>query len=145
MPPNPPAHSAISDVVLAVIIRDGQVLLSRRRAEDPFGGYWELPGGKCQLRESILDCLAREVREELGVGIHPGHAFTPIIHAYAEKTVRLLAFACSINTEAGAPTDPQPLAADSIQWAPAAELPMYRFPEANAPLITEIVEYLATR
>jgi 8-oxo-dGTP pyrophosphatase MutT (NUDIX family) len=30
-------------------------------------GEWELPGGRIELGESAQDCLAREIKEELGV------------------------------------------------------------------------------
>jgi mutator protein MutT len=138
MAPDHPANSNVRDVVLAVIIRDGRVLIARRRPEDPFGGLWELPGGKRQPGEAVLDCLAREVMEELGIPIRPGPAFPPIIHAYPEKTVRLLAIACQIDTAA----EPLPLAADCLEWVTAERLPTYPFPAANAPLIEQIVEYL---
>jgi A/G-specific adenine glycosylase len=127
------------DVVLAVIVRAGRVLIARRRPQDPFGGYWELPGGKRQPGESIHDCVAREIMEELAIPIRPGHAFPPIVHAYPDKTVRLLAIVCQIEGDA----DPRPLAADRLEWATAAELREYRFPPANVPLIENIVAHLA--
>ena len=138
MAPDAPANPNERDVVLAVIVRAGRVLIARRRATDSFGGLWELPGGKRQPGETILDCLSREVMEELGVRIRPGHAFPPIVHAYPDKTVRLLAVACKIDVEA----DPRPLAAECLKWVSAMELPTHAFPAANAPLIEPIVEYL---
>jgi mutator protein MutT len=138
MAPITPVDPNVRDVVLAVIIRDGRVLIARRRAQDPFGGLWELPGGKRQPGEAILDCLSREVMEELAIRIRPGHAFPPIVHAYPDKTVRLLAIACEIDP----PAEPRPLAADRLEWVTAAQLPTYPFPAANAPLIEEIVAYL---
>jgi mutator protein MutT len=140
MPPDTPAIPGVRDVVLAVIVRDRRVLIAQRRQQDAFGGLWELPGGKRQTGESILDCLSREVMEELGVRIRPGHAFPPIHHTYPDKTVRLLAIACIIEGN----DEPHPLAADRLEWATAAQLSTYPFPAANAPLMEQIITYLAT-
>jgi mutator protein MutT len=129
----------VTDVVLAVIVREGRVLIARRREQDAFGGYWELPGGKRNPGESVADCLAREIREELGIEVRPGYEFIPVVYAYPDKTVRLLAISCQISAAA----DPRPLAADCLAWATASELPTYRFPAANGPLIERIVAWLS--
>lgn len=55
---------------LAVVIRDGQVLLVRRR-NAPDAGLWGFPGGHVDLGETALDAAARELREETGVIARP--------------------------------------------------------------------------
>jgi 8-oxo-dGTP diphosphatase len=54
--------SAIEKVGL-IVVRDGRVLLCRKRHTT---ALLILPGGKREHGESHLDCLARELREELG-------------------------------------------------------------------------------
>jgi ADP-ribose pyrophosphatase YjhB (NUDIX family) len=54
--------------VAALVVRRGRVLLTRR-ARPPYAGLWDLPGGFLETWESPERGLAREVREELGVGI----------------------------------------------------------------------------
>jgi ADP-ribose pyrophosphatase YjhB (NUDIX family) len=49
---------------------EGRVLLSLR-AEEPFAGKWDLPGGFLGEDEPPLDCLRRELREEGGVEVEP--------------------------------------------------------------------------
>lgn len=46
--------------------RDRVLLLGNERAE------WELPGGRLEAGETIAQCLAREVEEELGIGVEVG-------------------------------------------------------------------------
>lgn len=60
------------EVVSAIIIRDGKLLLQQRSASRDFPGKWETPGGKIDLRESVNAALRREIREELGVESHIG-------------------------------------------------------------------------
>jgi len=57
-------------VVAAAIVRDGRVLVARRRR--PPAGGWEFPGGKVEGGESDSEALVRECREELGIGISVG-------------------------------------------------------------------------
>ena len=55
-------------VVSAVIERSGKVLLARRAGVSR-SGKWDLPGGFVELDETAEEALAREVTEEVGVGI----------------------------------------------------------------------------
>jgi len=55
-------------VVPVAIDREGRVLLVKMaRNRGVFPGQWALPGGGVEPGERILDALAREVREELGI------------------------------------------------------------------------------
>jgi mutator protein MutT len=56
-------------VVAAVIRRESQVLLALRPTHKRHGGLWEYPGGKVGDGESQEEALARELLEELGVGV----------------------------------------------------------------------------
>jgi ADP-ribose pyrophosphatase YjhB (NUDIX family) len=50
----------------AVVRRRGRVLLARR-ANPPYAGLWDLPGGFLEAGETPERALRRELREELGV------------------------------------------------------------------------------
>jgi ADP-ribose pyrophosphatase YjhB (NUDIX family) len=49
----------------AVVIRDGKVLLVKRR-NPPSTNKWSLPGGHVEPWENILEAAARELKEETG-------------------------------------------------------------------------------
>ncbi len=57
----------------AVVIRDGKVLLVRRR-NPPGEGQWAIPGGSVHLAESLQEAAEREIREETGIGIRAGES-----------------------------------------------------------------------
>ena len=49
-------------VTCALIQQEGRILLARRTDS----GRWELPGGKREPGESLIQCIEREIAEELG-------------------------------------------------------------------------------
>jgi mutator protein MutT len=51
-----------------VIIRDGKILLERRKNE-PGRGQWSIPGGLVELGESAKETAVREVKEETGLEV----------------------------------------------------------------------------
>jgi A/G-specific adenine glycosylase len=86
------------DVAAAVTIRDdGAVLMAQRNVDDMLGGLWEFPGGKCEEGEALSACLAREMREELGVEVEVGEQVTVVEHAYTHFRITLHAFWCRLR------------------------------------------------
>jgi 8-oxo-dGTP diphosphatase len=61
----------------AVIVRDGQVLIVKRRFE-PLAGQWSIPGGAVELGETLAASIVREMREETGLEIAVG----PVIEVF---------------------------------------------------------------
>lgn len=59
-------------VLAAVIEKEGRFLLCRRAPGRSNAGKWEFPGGKLEEGETEQQCLARELREELGVEAEVG-------------------------------------------------------------------------
>jgi mutator protein MutT len=62
---------------IAVVIRDGDVLLVRR-ANPPDAGKWGFPGGKIDLGETIEAAAVRELLEETGVCATAHRVFTAV-------------------------------------------------------------------
>jgi mutator protein MutT len=127
----------ITDVSAALIFRSGKLLITQRPAEAHLGGLWEFPGGKREPDETFEQCLVREIREELGVGISVGELFESITHAYPEKTVHLKFFVCRLLGG-----EPQPLGCKAVRWAGKSELADYEFPAADAKLLEKLRDAL---
>jgi mutator protein MutT len=53
----------------AVIIKDGKILLEKRKSA-PGRGKWSIPGGLVELGESISQTVVREVAEETGLEVY---------------------------------------------------------------------------
>jgi A/G-specific adenine glycosylase len=83
--------------VVAVIGKDGRILIQERPAGGLLTGLWEFPGGKVERGESLVQALRREVREELGIEIVDVRRLTTVRHDYTRFQVTLHAFACGIR------------------------------------------------
>lgn len=81
-------------VTAAIIVHDGKVLLTRRRADAPYPLLWEFPGGKVEPEEDPQECVVRELREELDISVSVEKIYDVIYHRYPERTVLILAYAC---------------------------------------------------
>ena len=69
------------DVAVGIILRpDGQILLGQRPADKPWPGWWELPGGKIEAGETVLQALARELEEELGIQVIDSAPWVTYVH-----------------------------------------------------------------
>jgi 8-oxo-dGTP diphosphatase len=85
-----PEASAIVDVVAAVIIDgDGRFLLAERPQGKVYAGYWEFPGGKVESGETRQQALARELQEELGIGVRRAWPWITREYVYPHAAVRL--------------------------------------------------------
>ncbi len=126
-----------NDVAVAIIVRGEQLLICRRRQADQLGGLWEFPGGKAKAGEDILQCLSRELEEELGVQVEPVAALSFIDYDYPEIRVRLHPFLCVHKSG-----ELKRLACEELRWIAPSSLPDYSFPPANADLINQLVRLL---
>lgn len=52
-------------VSVGVLLRQGKVLIGKRRRGSRYEGMWEFPGGKIEPGEQPHHALVRELREEL--------------------------------------------------------------------------------
>jgi len=44
-----------------------------KRANEPFQGWWSIPGGTVETGELLRDAVRREIREETGLHVEPLH------------------------------------------------------------------------
>ncbi|MBP6019529.1 MAG: Nudix family hydrolase [Burkholderiaceae bacterium] len=91
------------DVAAGLIIRpDGSLLLAQRPPDKPWAGWWELPGGKIETGETVLQALSRELKEELDIDVTHATPWVTYTHEYEVNIVRL-AF-CRVTGWTGEPT-----------------------------------------
>jgi 8-oxo-dGTP diphosphatase len=80
----------ITEVAVGILIRpNGDFLMTTRPAGKAYAGYWEFPGGKLEVNETVVDALRRELIEEIGVTIEDAHVWRSSIVDYPHALVRL--------------------------------------------------------
>jgi mutator protein MutT len=122
------------EVGAALIYRDGQYLITQRKPEDSFGGFWELPGGKKEHGEDMEQCVRRELKEELDLDVTVLGFFRIVVYPYPHRLVKLNIYWCSIAEGAV----PKAIECQAFAWVHPPELLNYSFPEADQELVKEL-------
>lgn len=120
--------------VFLLLLRADQVLLALRQNTGYADGQWNLPSGKLELGENVVDAVIREAREEVGIRLRPEklHLVTTVHHRSGPGHARIgLAFTAPYEpVQHGEPHNAEPEKCARIDWFPAAALP------ANTTLFT---------
>ena len=124
---------------VALIDRDGRVLLAQRPPGKSMEGLWEFPGGKVEPGETPEACLIRELNEELGIDTWES-CLAPLTfasHSYEDFHLLMPLFACRKWEGMVEGREGQALA-----WAAPARLRDYPMPPADLPLIPVLRDWL---
>jgi mutator protein MutT len=122
------------EIAIALVWKEGRLLIARRPAGVHLAGLWEFPGGKIEPGETPAACVLRELREEVGIEAEVTGERALIEFAYPERAVRLHPLDCRWLSG-----EPRPVHCEEPRWVSPTELSEYAFPEANAPLLAELV------
>ena len=144
-----PTKLAGTDMLLvsavALIDRDGRVLLAQRPEGKPMAGLWEFPGGKIEPGETPETALIRELDEELGINT-AASCLAPLSfasHSYGPSDKRpafhllMMLFVC--RRWQGRP---QPIEGGALKWVRPQQLRDYPMLEADIPLIATLQDLL---
>lgn len=118
------------NVAAAVIRHNGQILIAQRPLESMLGGLWEFPGGKQEPDETLVECLKREIKEELGMEIEVSRPVTVIKHGYTHFKITLHAFECRWVRG-----QPRSLGVADWRWVTLKEVDAFPFPRTDLKII----------
>ena len=130
---------------VALIDRDGRVLLSQRPEDKPMGGLWEFPGGKIEPGETPETALIRELDEELGINTAAACLAPLSFASYSYGAIKkrqafhllMLLFVCR-RWEGW----PRPIEGGKLKWVQPQKLRDYPMPDADIPLIAVLQDLL---
>lgn len=133
MPENSPLKISPLLVSAAIIIEEGRVLLTRRPAHKPMGGFWEFPGGKLNPGESPAAALKRELEEELAARVQVNEIFEVLFHRYSWGDVLIMTYTCTrLNRQL------ENLDVAEHCWVPLTQLHQYQLLPADIPLVAKL-------
>jgi 8-oxo-dGTP diphosphatase len=124
---------------IALIDKDGRVLLAQRPVGKSMAGMWEFPGGKVEDGETPEAALIRELHEELGIETWSS-CLAPLTfasHSYPDFHLIMPLFACR-------KWDGIPIAREgqTLAWVRPEKLRDYPMPPADIPLIPILRDWL---
>ena len=124
----------MKQVVAALIVEGGKILICQRTRHQPMPLKWEFPGGKIEEGEQPRDALRRELDEELGIAADIGDEVARIRHEYPTgNSVELRFF--DVRSYSG---EVENRIFREIVWAIPADLPSYDFLEADLTLVRDL-------
>ncbi|PLS22808.1 (deoxy)nucleoside triphosphate pyrophosphohydrolase [Neptunicoccus cionae] len=124
---------------VALIDKDGRVLLAQRPEGKSLAGLWEFPGGKVEAGETPEHALIRELEEELGINTWTS-CLAPLTfasHSYDDFHLLMPLYACRKWEGIPAPKENQVL-----KWVRPNEMSSYPMPPADIPLIAMLRDLL---
>jgi ADP-ribose pyrophosphatase YjhB (NUDIX family) len=129
-------------VGVGAVIVDGARVVLVKRAHEPLKGEWSLPGGAVEVGETLVDGVAREVREETGLEVRVGPVVDILdrVHRGTDGRVEyhyvLIDYLCTVI---GGTLAHSSDAADAC-WAPMADLSRFALSAQTTAVIAKALE-----
>jgi 8-oxo-dGTP diphosphatase len=80
------------NVTCAIIFFDNKILVTQRSEKMKLPLKWEFPGGKLEDGESEIDCIKREIKEEINIEIEILEKISNSIYDYGTFKINLIPF-----------------------------------------------------
>ncbi len=119
-------------VAAAVIFHEGKIYATQR-GYGAWRDYWEFPGGKIEPGETPEEALAREIREELDIGITVLERLCGVEYDYPEFHLSMQCYRCRIDRG-----EPKLLEHEAARWLGRTELYGVNWLPADLTILSEI-------
>ena len=118
-------HHLIKIAVYALLVRDGNVLMARRKNTGFMDGMLGIPAGHLEANESLKQGMIREAQEEIAVTIQESDADLVFVgHRYnAETNNDYVDCYFKVSKWVGTPKINESDKASDISWLPLDNLP----------------------
>ena len=120
-------------VTAAILIKDGKILIAKRKADDRQANKWEFPGGTVEQNETPQACLKREIQEEFGINVSVGRILGESIYHYDHGSIKLLAYRAHLKYGKIALNEHA-----DYRWVSAEGLVEYDFAPADIPFVEKL-------
>lgn len=79
-------------VTCAIILFNSKILVTQRAEKMSLPLKWEFPGGKIEEGENVIECIKREIKEEINIEIEVVKQLSNRIYNYGTFTINLIPF-----------------------------------------------------
>ena len=124
---------------VALVDKDGRILIAKRPFGKSMAGLWEFPGGKVEFGETPEQALVRELSEELDIKTW-NSCLAPLTfasHSYEEFHLLMPLFICRKWEGIIKPKEKQ-----KLKWVYSKDLKNYPMPPADIPLIAILRDWV---
>lgn len=121
------------------VIENNQILIVKRKDDDFFGGYYEIPGGKVEKGESFELAAKRELLEETGLEIQ---SIKSILNGfdYTSQSGKVRQINLIVSVENAKSQQIILSEHDSYAWVNLNQLKNYKFTREMLTCIKEILQ-----
>ncbi|MEV0033355.1 NUDIX domain-containing protein [Nocardia sp. NPDC050793] len=125
-------YTTVVDVLL-LLSRDERVLLAQRHNTGYADGQWNLPSGKLEDGEDVVDAIIRETHEEIGLQLDRDEVrLISSIHYKAPEGHSRIGFVFTADRWDGEPENREPDKCSALEWFPLDQLPTDTVPYTAA-------------
>ncbi|HEU0054741.1 MAG TPA: A/G-specific adenine glycosylase [Longimicrobium sp.] len=123
------------DTAVAVVQREGKMLLVRRPLDARLGGMWSFPAAVRRRGEAVGAAAERAAREGLAFEVRAGDPVGTVDHTFTHVKVSYHAVRCEVLLG-----EPRAIQYDALAWAAPHELESYALPVAQKRIAALAVE-----
>lgn len=121
-------------VTCAILRRDDKILICQRSESMKLPLKWEFPGGKMEEGENKIECLKREIKEELEIEIKVLEELQMVTYHYPDFSISLYPFLCQIQSGEVKLTEHA-----QFKWVHPEDLEQYDWAAADIPIVKELL------
>ena len=119
------------NVAAAIITKDNKYFIAKRNKNKHLGGFYEFPGGKQDVNETLQETVIREIKEELDVHVSVGNKLGEEHYTDEKINVHLHYFFCTIISG-----DIVLKEHEDSAWVSKEEFKNYEFAEGDKDIIS---------
>lgn len=120
-------------VTAAIMAKDDQVLIAKRKEGDHLANKLEFPGGKIENNETPVECLKREMKEEFDIEVSVREYLGSSICHYNHISIELFAYRTLWKGGNISLRDH-----DDFKWVSLKDLGKYDFAPADIPFVENL-------
>jgi 8-oxo-dGTP diphosphatase len=127
----------MTPVAVGILRNNGKILVCQRKRGGRYELKWEFPGGKLESGETPLQCLRRELQEELSITVETVQRMEFQSASYEDGGMFEVAY-CFISEFSG---DPRNNVFETIRWVNPEELGQLDILEGNRAFVEKLASY----